>query len=183
MFTRFTKKRTLFAVSLVAALAITGGAIAYFTSTSGSGTGSGTVGSATAWTVAPSAFTGGPLFPGAGTETGNVKVTNASSGNQLLTTITATIAAPTNIGTDGSLPACTAADFTLEAGGTAWVVASDGQSATYAVNGTAGTDEAGTSSGSAGSATSPDLTLAMIDASRNQNNCQGATANVTYTVS
>src|SRR5450755_3549745 len=67
MFRIFRKKRTLAALSVVAVLVCAGAAVAYFTST-GSGTGSASVGSSTAFTVAVSPATGGPLYPGSGTE-------------------------------------------------------------------------------------------------------------------
>jgi hypothetical protein len=83
MFRRFTKKRVVVALSVVAALAVAGGAIAYFTS-SGSGTGHGTVGSSTPFTVAVNDATGGPLLPGSGTETLAYTITNPSGGTQNL---------------------------------------------------------------------------------------------------
>jgi hypothetical protein len=175
---RFTNKRAVAALCLIALLAVAGGAYAYFTNNNGSATGSGSVGASSPWHVTATAFTGGPLYPGSGTETGTTTVTNTSNGNQKLTTITATIAAPTNTGTDATIPACTASDFALSDPGSNWNVASGGQSATYSV----GVDEAGTSPGPAGSVTTPQLTISMNDASHNQNNCQNATPNVTYTV-
>lgn len=175
---RFTKKRSVAALCLIALLAVAGGAYAYFTNTGGTATGSGSVGQSSAWTVTATPFTGGPLYPGSGSETGTTTVTNASNGNQKLSTITATIAAPTNTGSNGSLPACTTADFSLSDPSSNWTVATGGQSATYTVN----TDEAGTNPGPAGTVTTPSLTISMLDASHNQNNCQNATPNVTYTV-
>jgi hypothetical protein len=67
MLRRVTKKRTLAALSVVAVLVGAGAAIAYFTS-SGSGTGQASVGSSTAFTVNVAAATGGPLYPGSGSE-------------------------------------------------------------------------------------------------------------------
>lgn len=177
---RFTRKRVIAALSLIAVLAVAGGAYAYFTNNGGSATGGGSVGTSSPWNVTATAFTGGPLYPGTGTEAGTATATNASPGNQKLTTITATIAAPTNTGTvsTGDLShLCSAADFTLNTS-SGWVVAGNGQSATYAVN----TDEAGTSPGPAGSATTSSLSISMVDQNYNQNNCEGATPNVTYTV-
>ena len=57
-------------------LGVAGGALAYFTST-GSGTGNATVGTATAWTVSVDCTTGGLLTPGVGTDTVAYTVTNA----------------------------------------------------------------------------------------------------------
>lgn len=172
----FTRKGiVLLAVLAIAAVAAVG-AYAYYTSNQGSGTGTGTAGASTAWTVAPTAFSGGALLPGAGSQSGVAVVTNASSGHQYLATITATIAAPTHTGTvlaGDPAHACSAADFNL-VGGTGWVVASDGQSATYAV----GSDLA-----AAGSVTSASLAIEMLNKPYNQDSCQGAYPNVSYTVS
>jgi hypothetical protein len=83
MLRRFTKKRTLAALSVVAVLVGAGAAIAYFTS-SGSGTGQASVGSATAFTVNVASPTGGPLYPGSGSENLSYTVHNGGSGNQNL---------------------------------------------------------------------------------------------------
>jgi hypothetical protein len=184
---RFMNKKVA-TIGLAAGLLLGAGgaAFAYFTNSGGTGTGTGLVGASSNWTVSPTSFTGGPLYPGSGSQTGTVTVTNASPGHQLLTTITATMAAPTNTGSISGDPACTASDFALTTS-TGWVVAGDGQSATYAV----GVNEAGTAPGPAGHATSSALTLTMVnrsdttlgDNTGNQDNCQNATPNVTYTVS
>ncbi len=77
---RFTKKRLIGAVSLIAVLAVAGAAYAYFTST-GNGAGSGTVGAATNWGVT-STTSGGPLYPGisAADQTVHVTIKNNGSG-------------------------------------------------------------------------------------------------------
>jgi hypothetical protein len=80
---RILRKRTAVAVSVVAMLAVAGAAFAYFSST-GSGTGSAHVGSSTAFTVAVSPGTGGPLYPGAGSESLAYTITNPSTGGQNL---------------------------------------------------------------------------------------------------
>ena len=94
MFRKLWKKR-LAAVAFVAALAITGAAVAYFTGGSGSVTGSGTVGASSALGVT----TGTPtwsgsltaLYPGATNNTQFLPftVTNNGNGRQSLTTMTA----------------------------------------------------------------------------------------------
>jgi len=167
----FARRRAMVALSVIAVLAVVAAAIAYFTST-GSGTGSGAVGSATNYTVTPNAFAGGPLFPGNGTEASTGTVTNGGSGTQHLNTITATIAAPTvAAGAPTGDPAhpCSAADFTLSS--TTWAVGGTGQTATLTV----GTDLApnGTFSWSG-------LNISMVNAGYNQDNCQGATAKITF---
>ncbi len=179
------KKVAVIGIAAALTLGIAGGAFAYFTSGSNTATGTGSTGSATNWVVTATAFSPvGALYPGAGSETGTATATNASAGNEYLTTITATIAAPTNTGS-ASGPACTSTDYALVAS-TGWVIANNAASATYAV----GVDEAGTST-TAGHATTSPLTLTMVDRqdtlpgdnSGNQDNCQGATPNVTYTAS
>ena len=73
-----TKKRAV-VLGVVAVLAVAGIAIAYFTS-SGSGTGSATVGSSSAFKVTVSAPSGGPLYPGSGSESLAYSVENTGSG-------------------------------------------------------------------------------------------------------
>ena len=87
---KLTKKR-LAAVAFVGVLAITGVAVAYFTGGSGTVTGSGTVGSSTAWgvTTAPPTWSGTltALYPGAASDTEFIPftVTNNGNGNQRTT--------------------------------------------------------------------------------------------------
>jgi hypothetical protein len=95
MFRRFTRKRAVAALSVVAALAIAGAAIAYFTS-SGSGSGQASVGTATAFSVTVSAPTGGPLLPGSGSENLAYTVKNPGSGTQNLSTSSAKVAKDSN---------------------------------------------------------------------------------------
>src|ERR1700722_8547835 len=76
-----TKKRIVIAGAAGALILGTGGAaFAYFTA-GGSGTGSGSVGSATNFPIAQTDSTGGPLFPG-GAETLTFTVTNPSTNTQ-----------------------------------------------------------------------------------------------------
>jgi hypothetical protein len=166
------RRRAVVALSIVAILAVAAAAIAYFTST-GSGTGSGAVGSATNYTVTPNAFTGGPLFPGNGTEASTGIVTNSGSGTQHLNTLTATIAAPTvAAGAPTGDPAhpCSAADFTLSS--TTWAVDGTGQTATLSVGADLAPNGIYSWSG---------LNISMVNAAYNQDNCQGATARITFT--
>jgi hypothetical protein len=113
MFRIFRKKRTLAGLSVVAVLVCAGAAFAYFTST-GSGTGSASVGSSTAFTVAVSPATGGPLYPGSGTENLAYTVHNPGSGSQSLSATTASVASSgANITSGGiAVVGCLAADFT-----------------------------------------------------------------------
>jgi hypothetical protein len=170
MFRRFTKKRVIAAVTAIAALALAAGAFAYFTST-GSTTGTGSVGNATQWTVADSS-TPSTLYPGQGSFAIAGSVTNASSGNQGLNSLTVTINAPTNTGTISSEAACTAADFALSsASGSGWTVATGGDSATYTWSPADDLASSGTQAYPSG------LSISMNDLTHAQDNCQGATVN------
>jgi hypothetical protein len=119
MIRRFTKKRVAAALGVVTALVVAGAAIACFSST-GSGTGQASVGHSTAFTINVSALTGGPLYPGSGTENIAYTVTNAGAGNENLTRTAATVASDTTVGvTLGDIlhagtvvPGCLAAWFT-----------------------------------------------------------------------
>jgi hypothetical protein len=91
MKTFLKRKRTLAALSIVAALAVAGAAFAYFTST-GSGNGSASVGSSTAFTVAVSSDGTSSLYPGSGSETLTYSVTNPSAGHQNLSATSTAVA-------------------------------------------------------------------------------------------
>jgi len=179
MLRRFMKKRVVIALSVVGVLAAAGGAYAYFTST-GSTTGTASVGTAGSWGVSDSTAAAS-LYPGAGSESIQGTVTNGGNGHQQLNTITVTINAPTVASGAPTVAghACSASDFALSsASGSGWTVAPDGLSATYQPN----TDLAsgGTFAfGGAGHA----LTLSMIDQAYDQGNCEGATANFTEAAS
>lgn len=173
---RFTKKRLIGVLGVIALLAVTGTAIAYFTST-GNGTGSATVGTATHWTVAESGTpTGGPLYPdhaigGSNIQTDGYTVTNPAAGSQNLSQVVVSVA--TSTGTTWSSqtisgkPACTASDFSVggNAVGTPWTDTSlhgDYQ---------AGTSQSGT------------VTVEMIDSGANQDNCQGVSVPLYFSAS
>lgn len=166
---RFTRKRFIGALSVIAVLAAAGAAIAYFTST-GNGTGSATVGSATNWTVGESGTpSGGPLYPDPAIGSGHIQtdsytVTNPGSGSQDLTQVVIKVAQADGSAwssqTNGSKPACTASDFSVggQAIGTSWTDSS------LAGDYTAGSSQTGT------------VTVQMIDKpAANQDNCQGVT--------
>lgn len=121
MFQKLYKKR-LAAVAFVAALAITGAAVAYFTGGSGTVTGSGTVGSSSPLGVT----TGTPtwsgsltaLYPGATNNTQFLPftVTNNGNGHQSVTTIAASLPAQANgdaqTAAGADIPGCLASWFT-----------------------------------------------------------------------
>ena len=87
-----SKKLVAVGVAAVAVFASGVAAYAYFTST-GRGTGTATVGSATPWVVSEVATAGGPLLPGAGTQTVTYRVTNGSTGQQQLHAVVVSVAA------------------------------------------------------------------------------------------
>lgn len=153
------------AVAAVAAI----GAYAYFTST-GTGTGSAQVGSASPWTVGESGSPSGALamYPNASIGTGDIQthgytVTNPSTGNQSLNQVVISIAnsdgSAWSAQADTSKPACTAADFSVggQPIGTAW------------------TDTSLAQDFAAGASHSATVTVQMIDNGFNQDNCQGLT--------
>ena len=161
------KLRTKIAIGATLGAAALGGggmlAFAYFTST-GSGTGNGTVGSASNWTVTAAAPTGGPLLPGSGTQTVTYTVKNVSAGHQEFNTTTAALTTDANGGVYDTVQAkfvdtCLASWFT--------VTNTPPAGADLANNGTV--------SGS--------LTITMTDAAANQNACQGLSPQVTINAS
>lgn len=145
----------------IAAIGIAAGAYAYFTST-GSGTGSATVGSSTPFTVAFTATTGGPVFPDSGTATVHYTVTNPSgAGAQKLSGTAASVAASSGNITEGGTPVsgCLAAWFTATNSGPAAGVLAPGQSASGTV------------------------AVTMQDSGTSQDPCQGKTPDITVTAS
>ncbi len=105
---RFTKKR-IAVIGIVAAgsLALAGVAAAYFTS-SGAGTGTGSVNNSSAWVLTSAPVSG--LGPGLAAQSIVGSATNALGQNEYIGTVTPTVTSTSN-------PGCTAADFTLTAGG------------------------------------------------------------------
>jgi len=157
-------KKKLVAAGLVAALTlgIAGAAFAYFTAT-GSGTGNATTGTATPWTVTAAPATG-MMFPGGGVSTVPFTVTNPNAGALTYTTLTAAVPADTdgNI-TSGGAPVvgCLASWFTA----------------------VAGTPSVGPGSIAGGGSFTVAVAVMMGDSGTNQDPCQGATPDVTLTVS
>jgi len=165
---RFMNKKVV-AIGLAAGMTLgaAGAAFAYFTST-GSGSGSVTTGSASQWTVAAGTTTGTTLYPGTGSQTVPFTITNAGSGDQALTSETFTVAADgsgnveTTAGnTSSAVPGCLASWYSLTPGAVA------------PVN--------GTSIVPAGTATDS-VAVTLTNASVSQNNCQGVSPAITLTV-
>jgi hypothetical protein len=101
---RFTKRRKIAAISVLAVLAIAGSAFAYFTTT-GSGTGAATVGTSTALTL--HGTIGTTLYPGT-TSPVTFTVDNTSNGAQNVGTITLA-----SVTVDSGHTGCVVADFTM----------------------------------------------------------------------
>jgi hypothetical protein len=163
MITRFLKrKRLLVGLGVVATLVVAGSAFAYFTST-GTGTGSATVGSTAAWTVTPATATGGPLYPGSGSVTIPYTVTNGGSGHQDLTATSATVASSGgNVTQAGvAVPGCLASWF-------------NAVNTPPSTPGALPQDLAG-----GASATGGYVTVTMTDAATSQNVCQGVKPDIT----
>lgn len=171
-----TKKVAVVVIASALGLGIAGGALAYFTST-GHGTGSVTVGTSTALTVASTAPTGGPLYPdaaigGANVETVTYAVTNPSAGSQNLSQVVISVAnsdgSAWSSQTNALLPACTASDFSVDAKA---VGSSDTDTSL------AGDIAAGATTASA------NVTVELIDNSANQDNCEGLTVPLYFSAS
>jgi hypothetical protein len=159
-----TKKRV---AAAVAALAIGGSsmaAYAYFTGGSGSGSGSASTGSTSSWSVGALSFSGGPIYPGSGTETATYTITNTGGGNQALTSVTASVNASGGNVTQAGTPlsGCLASWYSATAGAPTPAVG-----AVVAKNGTA----TGT------------VSAALTESNTNQNVCKGATPDVTVAAS
>jgi len=160
-----TKKRV---AAAVAALAIGGGgmaAYAYFTGTAGSNSGSAHTGSTAAWTVDALTFSGGPVYPGAGTETATYTIHNAGGGNQALTSVAASVNndGSGNIKSAGTpVAGCLASWYSAVAG--------------------APTPATGTVIAAGGTATGT-VTVTLTESNGVQNLCKGVTPDITLTAS
>jgi hypothetical protein len=163
MFRLFRKKRVGVALGLIASLVLAAGALAYFTS-SGSGTGTASVGSAGAWTVNVSPATGGPLYPGSGSESIAYTVTNSGSGHQSLAGTTAVVASSGSNVTQGgvAVSGCLASWFT----------------ATNTAPTPLPQNLAGSATSSGGS-----VAVSMQDSGTSQNPCQGVSPDITISAS
>ncbi|MEA2224973.1 MAG: hypothetical protein QOE67_255 [Solirubrobacteraceae bacterium] len=113
MFRKMINKKRAIVLGAVAVFAVAGIAVAFFTS-SGSGTGSASVGKSTAFTVTVGSPSGGPLYPGSGSETLAYTVKNPSPGSQNLASTSAKVASSGGNITQGgeAVSGCLAADFT-----------------------------------------------------------------------
>jgi len=188
---RFMNKKVV-AIGLAAGLTLgaAGAAFAYFTDT-GSGNGTASTGHATAWSVTNVLTSGGALYPGQNSNTISADVQNVGSGNQALNNLQVVISSITEHApgtTFTSEAACTPADYALVSTGS-WANAG-ADTANYAVSPAADVvagdyvTDAADSGGTAatGAALPSGLTLVMVDnTSAAQDQCQGATVNLTVT--
>jgi hypothetical protein len=163
------------ALGTVAVLAVGAIAVAYFTGADGSGTGSATVGSSTAWgvtvssgsaTFAPAGYSA--IYPGSGTEAIPFTVTDNGKGAQNLTTLSYAIK------NDGGSPANaeTASGTVITGCQASWFGAS-GDSGNASLPSDVATG--GTYSGK--------VNVTMSDSGGNQDACQGASPGVVVTAS
>jgi hypothetical protein len=152
---RGRRAAALLVIGVIALAAVVGG-YAYWTST-GSGSGSVTVGTDTAWQVDVSSATGGPLTPDGPAQTVQYTVTNNSTGSQKLTSVTVSVAESNGSAWDGP-GNCSADDFSVggAAVGTPAVLTALAQ--TF---GPGGHDSAS-------------VTVQMVDTGSNQNDCRTA---------
>lgn len=102
---RLTKKKYLAAGTTVAVIATGGIAFAYWTST-GTGNGTATTGTSSAWNVTVDSTDLQDLTPGGATETVTFHVKNDNTGVQNLQNTVASVVSTSNAG-------CTAADFAV----------------------------------------------------------------------
>jgi hypothetical protein len=151
--------------STTAGLVAVVAAVAYFTGADGSGTGQASVGASTAWSVSvnTAGASGGPIYPGNGTDKIPFTVTNNGGGAQNLNRITYAINhdASGNITQNGTaLPNCLATWFNAGADATNPTLPDD-------------IAHGGTYTGK--------VDVTMSDPGTNQDPCQNATPDVTVT--
>jgi hypothetical protein len=150
------RRRILLLASVGAMLLLAVGAYAYWTQ-GGSGSGSATAGTTSNITVNQTSSVSG-LYPGGPAVTLSGNFDNPNPGSVRISSITGVVSSISGAGTDGSKPACTTSDFTI--GGSVGVT----------------TVPSGTGVGSWSG-----LTVQMVNGAGNQDNCKGATANISYT--
>jgi hypothetical protein len=162
----YTTRRRIVIVSAAAVAVLAGGgaAYAYFTA-SGSGTGSATVGSTGSWTVTQSTSSG-TIYPGSGSSVITFNVKNAGTGDQQYSTATPTVNSSSSGGyiTQGGSPVtgCKASWF----------------SASVTNDPDVNTNVAG------GNTVQVQVTATMpTDSTDNQDACEGATPDVTLSIS
>jgi hypothetical protein len=151
------RKRTATVLGVFLALAVAGGAFAYWT-IGGSGTGSASAGTVSGVTVVQTSSVSG-LYPGGPAQALSGTFNNPNAGKVYVSSVTAAVHAFSSTAVDATKPACTQADFVI--GGSAPVAAE--------IN-------PGNAQGSWSG-----LTVALSDAATNQDNCKGAAITIDYT--
>jgi hypothetical protein len=174
MFRILKKKRIAVPLATVAALVIAGAAVAYFTST-GSGTGSAKVGNPSNWAVTVSPATGGALYPGHGTDVLTYTVNNPSSGQQNLSSVTATVNAYVSSGPSDP-NAADVGDVTQGGNPQAGCLAS-----WFTPVNTPPTPLPNDMAG--GATVNGSVSVSMTDAATSQNACQGVNPDITVNAS
>ena len=174
MLRSFTKKRAL-ATGIVALLLGAAAAVAYFT-TSGSGTGTGAVGTSSAMTIhATSAST---LYPGA-SSTVSFTVDNPSSGHQLLGTIhLATVKACVGAGSSWNGSACSNSGTEANTCESVETGTTDGNTANFWMPDVVSNQDFAGGSGQSVTATG---SLKMNDLNTSQDSCKNANLTLNFT--
>lgn len=150
------KKRMAVAAGVLALVGAVG-AYAFWTQ-GGTGSGSATAGTTSNITVNQTSTASG-LYPGGSAVTLSGNFTNPNSSAVSISSITAVVSSVSNGASDGSKPACTAADFSI--------------------GGSVGATTVPAGPGTVGSWSG--LTIQLLNTGSNQDNCKGATANIAYT--
>ncbi len=173
---RFSRRKKVFAaLGVLAVLAAAGAAIAYFTS-SGSGTGTASVGTSSALTIhGTSAST---LYPGT-SSTVSFTVDNPSSGHEQLGTIhLASIKACTGTGSSWNGSACSNSGTEQTTCESVETGASDTNTANFWMADVVANQDVGNGNGQAVTATG---TLKMNDLSSSQDACKNANLTLNFT--
>jgi hypothetical protein len=156
---RITKSKLALTGTAAAVVALAGTAAYGFFTTTGSGGGSASVGSAAQWQVNVSGVSGPALLPGVGAQTFTYQVINNGASAQQLSSVTAAFNVDSNGDINGA-PGCSASWFTINiAGQPAGLVAANG----------------GTNSGTG--------TITMADSGTVQNACENVTPAFTLSAS
>jgi hypothetical protein len=175
MFSSLKKKRVRAGLVLLALLAFTGGAVAYFT-TSGTGTGSAAVGTSSQLTL--HGTTVSTLYPGTST-TVNFTADNPSSGHQQLGTIhLASIKACVGSGSSWNGSSCSNGGAEATTCESVETGATDTTTANFWMADVAENQDLGPGSGQAATNAG---TLKMNDLNSNQNACENANLTLNLT--
>jgi hypothetical protein len=174
MLRRFNKKRPL-ALSALLLLLLAGGAVAYFTTT-GSGTGSATVGTNSALTIHGSSAS--TLYPGT-SSTISFTIDNSSPGHQQLGTIhLASVKACIGAGSSWNGSSCSSGGSEAATCESVETGASDTNSANFWMPDVVSGQDFGNGNGQSVAATG---SLKMNDLASNQDSCENANLTLNFT--